>query len=350
MSDISIRKSGRAGRITLTRPGALNALTHAMTRAIAAALDAWATDDDVALVIIDAAGDRAFCAGGDVQDLFEAGKAGDYEAGRAFWRDEYRLNARIAAYPKPFVAFMQGYTMGGGVGLACHGSHRIVCEASQVSMPECGIGLVPDVGGSWLLARAPGCLGVYLGLTTARMGPGDAIFAGFADRFLPRSDWPGLIAGLEETGDVGRIDAVALAEPPGRLATEQAEIDALFSADTLGGIVATLRDAPGDLPTSALTAMRRNSPLAMAATVRMLHDLRRSEAGLRAALDLEYRYAYRAMPDGDLLEGIRAAVIDKDRAPDWLHTLDTPPEEAAATMLRPLDDAKLTFVEPAHSS
>lgn len=343
MSDIFIRRTGCAGRITLTRPKALNALSHDMCLAIASALEDWAEDDRVALVIIDAAGDKAFCAGGDIQDLYDTGRAGNFAYGQEFWRDEYRLNAMIAEYPKPYVAFMQGYTMGGGVGIACHGSHRIVCLSSQISMPECGIGLVPDVGGSLLLARAPGCLGTYLGLTTSRMGPGDAIHAGFADRFLPRSDWPALIDILEKTGDVARIDAVARPAPPGRLATEQTEIDTLFAGDDLQDILTALRAAPGDLPKSVLTAIQRNSPLAMACTVRMLHLLRVTKADIRAALDLEYRFTHRAMEHGDLLEGIRAAVIDKDLNPEWLHDLNPPPQEAAAAMLRPLGDDALTF-------
>jgi len=153
--DIHIRTEGRAGRITLTRPKSLNALSYEMCLAIERALDAWRDDDAVALVLIDAEGDKAFCAGGDVQQLYEKGRAGDYTFGRRFWADEYRLNAKIAEYPKPYVALMQGFVMGGGVGISCHGSHRIVCDTTRIAMPECSIGLVPDVGGSLLLARAP---------------------------------------------------------------------------------------------------------------------------------------------------------------------------------------------------
>ena len=178
--DIHIRKEGKAGRITLTRPNALNALTFDMAMAIEAALIEWADDDAVALVIIDAAGDKAFCAGGDIQDLYEHGKAGDFDFGRKFWSDEYHLNALIADYEKPYVALMQGFVMGGGVGISCHGSHRIVCETTQIAMPECGIGLVPDVGGSFLLARAPWKFGEYLGLTGARIGRGDQCWSGLA--------------------------------------------------------------------------------------------------------------------------------------------------------------------------
>lgn len=146
MSDIDIRITGRAGRITLTRPKALNAMTYDMCLAIEAALDDWATQDAVALVIIDAEGDRAFCSGGDIAELYETGTKGDYAYYRRFWADEYRLNNKMFSYAKPIVSLLQGFTMGGGVGIGCHGSHRIVGDSSQVAMPECGIGLVPDVG------------------------------------------------------------------------------------------------------------------------------------------------------------------------------------------------------------
>lgn len=151
MSDISIRVEGRAGRITLTRPKALNALSYDMCRALDAALVAWAGDPAVALVLVDAEGDRAFCAGGDIAELYAEGLRGNFDYGRDFWRDEYRMNARIGAYPKPVVSLVQGFCMGGGVGVACHASHRIVGETAQVAMPECAIGLVPDVGarGFW---------------------------------------------------------------------------------------------------------------------------------------------------------------------------------------------------------
>ena len=169
MDDIWIRKEGRAGRITLSRSKALNALTYAMCRQIDAALIGWAGDPDVALVLIDAEGDRAFCAGGDIAEMYATGTAGDFDYGRRFWADEYRMNARLAEFPKPVASFLQGFTMGGGVGVGCHGSHRIVGESAQVAMPECGIGLVPDVGGSFILATAPGRLGDRLTATASEV-------------------------------------------------------------------------------------------------------------------------------------------------------------------------------------
>ncbi len=341
MTDISIRKTGRAGRITLTRPKALNAMSYDMCLAIEAALDDWATDDDVALLIIDAEGDKAFCAGGDIQQLYDTGRAGDFAYGRTFWRDEYRLNAKIAEYPKPYIAFMQGFTMGGGVGISCHGAHRIVCDSSQIAMPECGIGLVPDVGGSLILSNAPGRLGEYLGLTTSRMGPADAIYAGFADAYIPQDHWPALIAKLEETGDVSHIKGET--PPQGTLNDQQPEVDALFDGADLGAIVTALEASDSDLAASALKSMRRNSPLSMASTVEILHRLRGAGGDIRHALELEYRFTFRAMEHGDFLEGIRAAVIDKDRSPNWQHDLATPPTAAAEQMLLPLGPDAMTF-------
>jgi enoyl-CoA hydratase/carnithine racemase len=199
--DIAIRKEGRAGRITLARPRALNALTWEMCLAIEAALDGWRDDAEVALLVIDAEGERAFCAGGDVAAVHARAVAGDHDYGRRFWTDEYRMNAKLFNFPRPVASFMQGFVMGGGVGVGGHASHRVVGESAQVAMPECGIGLVPDVGGSLLLARAPGRLGEYLGVTGARMGPGDAIHAGFADYFVPEAAWEALKAELCATGD-----------------------------------------------------------------------------------------------------------------------------------------------------
>ena len=198
-NDISIRIVNRVGRITLTRPKALNALTYAMALAIEAALDEWVEGDEVDLVLIDGAGERAFCAGGDIQQLYDTGRAGDFSYGRKFWADEYRLNAKIANLPFPYVAVMDGITMGGGVGISAHGSDRIVTERSMIAMPECGIGLVPDVGGSFILSRAPGHLGEYLAMTGHRMGPGDAVLAGFGDSQINSQDRAKLITAIEQT-------------------------------------------------------------------------------------------------------------------------------------------------------
>ncbi|MEM6482967.1 MAG: enoyl-CoA hydratase/isomerase family protein [Pseudomonadota bacterium] len=343
MADINIRIVGQAGRLTLTRPEALNALTHEMCHAIMATLDDWAENDQVRLVVIDAEGDKAFCAGGDLHELYETGRAENYVYGRQFWTDEYRLNARIAEYPKPFVALMQGYTLGGGVGLSCHGSQRIVCETSQISMPECGIGLVPDVGGSLLLARAPGRLGEFLGTTATRMGPDDAIYAGFADTFIPQVAWPDLISELEQSGSTKVIEQMAAPPPEGTLSARQSEIDAVFGGADLRAILNAMDYAPSAFNADTRARMARNSPLAMACTIEMIHRLRGGRTTIRDALELEYRFTYRAMEQGDFLEGVRAAVIDKDRAPAWQHTLEAPPMPAVTQMLMPLGRDKLRF-------
>ncbi len=341
MSDISIRTSGRAGRITLQRPQALNAMTYDMCLAIERAFDAWRDDDAVDLVVLDAEGDKAFCAGGDIAALYETGTKGDYSYGQTFWADEYRLNAKIFAYPKPVVSLLQGFTMGGGVGIGCHGTHRIVGETSQIAMPECGIGLVPDVGGSLMLALAPGRLGEYLGTTGTRMGPGDAIHAGFADRFVPEADWPALIAELERTGSVAAVDDASREPPQSDLENAQPEIDRLFSGETLNDIVTDLRNDGGAFAEECLKRMGRGAPLSMACSVEITHRLRGETASIEKALDLEYRFTYRAMEHGDFLEGIRAQIIDKDRNPKWQYAERDVPLAAVSKMLRPLDEHAL---------
>ena len=320
MGEIDIRKAGRAGRITLTRPEALNALTYDMVMAIEQAIDAWGDDDDVAVVVLDAEGERAFCSGGDIARLYETGRAGDFEYGRTFWRDEYRVNDKLATYSKPIVAFCQGFTMGGGVGISLHSSHRVAGQTTQIAMPECGIGLVPDVGGSLLLARAPAHAGVYLALTAARMGAADAMWAGFADHFIPEADWPGLIERLEQTGDAELVAREARTMPPGELAGLAGDMNRLLSGATLADIRAALEADGGEFAAGMLKRMARNSPLSMAVIVEIMARLRANPAAtVRDALDLEYLFTARSMTDGDFLEGIRAQIIDKDRNPNWRH-------------------------------
>src|SRR6516165_6008993 len=204
--DVLIRRQGRAGRITMNRPKALNALTHPMVGRIWRALLAWRDDPAVELVVIDGAGGRALCAGGDVRALY-ASRAEGSNAARAFWSEEYRLNALIGRYPKPYLAIQDGIVMGGGIGLSGHARHRIVTERSRLSMPETGIGLIPDVGGTWLLSRAPAAVGAYLGSTGEAMRAADAIFAGFADVFVGSPNIGHMVERLVDPsgGSVGEI-------------------------------------------------------------------------------------------------------------------------------------------------
>ena len=342
MSDISVRVTGCAGRITLTRPKALNAVTYQMVAAIHAALEAWRGDASVSRVIIDAEGEKAFSAGGDIAQLYETGKAGDFGFGQTFWRDEYRMNAALHDYPKPVISFLQGFTMGGGMGVGCHGSHRIVGDSSQVAMPECGIGLVPDVGGSMILANAPGASGAYLGLTGARMNADDAIYAGFADTYIPELKWKALISELENGADLGVLDAAAGTAPTGQLARHQESINASFEGKTLPETVAALTASETEFGVATLKAVLRGAPLAMAATLLMMARLKGTR-DIREALALEYRFTARAMEHGDFLEGIRAAIIDKDRSPRWKHAADTIDQSVAEAMLAPLGALELTF-------
>lgn len=345
MADIDIRIAGRIGRITLNRPQALNAMSYPMCLEIEAALDAWRGDDAVAMILIDAAGARAFCAGGDIVKMYETGRAGVYAFGRKFWRDEYRMNAKMFNFPKPVASLMQGFTMGGGVGVGCHGSHRVVCESSQISMPECGIGLVPDVGGSLILARAPGRLGEYLGTTGARMGPADAIHAGFADYYIPQTRWAALTEALEQSGDHSLIECFADPAPEGTLATLRPEIDAHFAGETLGDILRALRHSDSAFSAKALTKLAKGSPLSMACTVEMLHRLRGVDT-IQAALKQEYRFTHRALDQSDFLEGIRAAIIDKDKTPSWRHdNMEAVPAIEVSKMLMPLGEDELTLEE-----
>jgi len=339
VSDIHIRIDDRAGRITLDRPDALNALSYGMALQIEAAIDDW-RHADIDLVMIDAVGNRAFCAGGDIADMYRSGQEGDLAYGRKFWADEYRLNAKLFAYPKPIVTFLQGFTMGGGVGIGCHASHRIVGETSQIAMPECGIGLVPDVGGSMILARCAGHLGVYLGLTATRMGPADAIHAGFADGFVPQADWAALKTALV----AGDTKVISYKTPPaGVLPSLLADIDQHFAAATLVGIAQSLAADGSAFAAKTQKAMDRHAPLAMACSMQIIRALDPA-ASIREALDLEYRFTYRAVAQGDFIEGIRAAIIDKDRTPKWAHpAIADVTKDDIKQMLAPLGADGLTW-------
>ena len=331
MAGLAVRKDRRAGRITLDRPQALNALTHPMVRDLHAALDLWRDGDDVDLVVIDAVGDKAFCAGGDIAEVYRAARGKDHATGQRFFADEYRMNAAIGEFPKPIVAFMHGFVMGGGVGVGGHASHRVVGDTTRIAMPEAGIGLIPDVGGSWLLGRAPGRIGEYLALTASRMGPGDAIHAGFADVYLPESQWPSMIETIVTTGSVAALHGDKLPDAP----LAQRDLSA-FGGRNMAAIIAALEKDGED---ETLSSLHRNSPLSMAAALRTVRAAR-GDPGLRESLAREYRFTYRASASSDFLEGVRAQIIDKDRKPDWRADASA---DAVDAILAPLGDHELTF-------
>lgn len=311
--DLRVRVKGRVGHITLTRAKVLNAVNRTIVDRMTEALSAWATDPAVVMVVIDSDSEKAFSAGGDLTAMYQCGKSGDHQAARDFWRDEYRLNALIDRFPKPYVAFMDGIVMGGGVGISAHGSHRIVTEHSVVAMPECAIGLIPDVGGSYLLRHAPGRLGEYLGLTGTRMNGADAIYAHFADYYVPRERLPDLKARLIETGDVGEISRFEIAAPASVLEPRLLDVARIFSAPTVEAIRDILAEEQADWAVKAHEAIAKASPISLLCTLWAV----RSAKTMAEALRNEYRFVSRVLEHGDFIEGIRAVIIDKDRNPQW---------------------------------
>ena len=349
-AEVLVRSEGALGRITLNRPRALNALSVGMIHAVHAALDAWRDDTDIEIVYIDGAGERGLCAGGDVRELHTQIVSGRSAETVQFFRGEYAMNAAIAEYPKPIVAIADGITMGGGVGVAGHAAIRVVTERSQLAMPEVRIGFTPDVGGTWLLAQAPGRLGEFLALTGGTMGTSDALYCGFADFFVPSERLEALRDALAHRADpTGPSEIVMLFDEtpdPSPLVAQRAWIDEAFAADTVPEIVARLRamaDTPvperaqrdegpaanADLPPVPERAQRDEgpaatadlleslAPTALAVTLEAVREAR-AMGSLRDALAGEYRRVlWFVHHHPDLVEGIRAQLIDKDRNPRW---------------------------------
>jgi enoyl-CoA hydratase len=316
--EVIIARQGRLGRVTMNRPQALNALTYAMVGRIWRALSAWMNDPAIELVVIDGAGGKALCAGGDVRALYASRTQGS-AAARAFWSAEYRLNALIGRYPKPCLAIQDGIVMGGGIGLSAHARQRLVTERSRLSMPETGIGLIPDVGATWLLGRAPGAIGTYLGLTGEAMSAADAIYAGFADTFIPAAKITALVERLREAGAAGSaaILAAAAADPgPSRLEQQRHAIEEAFARDSLEAIVAALTHLPGEWARRTAAILAQRSPKSLKLTHAAIRNAR-ALASLEQALNVEYRLAVRLFEDGEFPEGVRALLIDKDRKPHW---------------------------------
>ncbi|WP_327267311.1 enoyl-CoA hydratase/isomerase family protein [Streptomyces sp. NBC_01218] len=316
---VLVHTEGHVRHLTLNRPRVLNALDHASVRALGAALAAAERDDAVTAVIVSGAGPRGLCAGGDIRALHDDARAGG-AASLDFWRDEYRLNARIHRFPKPYVAYMDGIVMGGGVGISAHGSVRIVTERSRVAMPETAIGFVPDVGGTHLLARAPGELGTHLALTGRSIGAADALLCGLADHRVHSEDLPALtaaLAGCATPADVARtVRSHATDAGTGELDGAREWIDACYTADSVEEIVDRLQDHGAPAAKETAQTLLTLSPTALAVT---LEAVRRARAprSLEEALDQDYRVSTRAFAHPDFVEGVRARIVDKDHAPRW---------------------------------
>jgi enoyl-CoA hydratase len=314
-AEVLFAREGVAGIVTLNRPKALNALTLDMVRAIHPQLRAWAVDPAVRLVIIEGAGEKAFCAGGDIRALHDWGRAGDRNV-IDFYREEYRLNTFIKHYPKPYVALMDGIDMGGGVGLSVHGSHRIATERLVFAMPETGIGLFPDVGGTWFLPRCPGEIGMYLALTGERLKAADAIYAGIADVFVPSERLAGLrnrLAAGEPVETVSGSLSGDAGTPP--LAQNREAIDRHFSKESVAGILASLKADGSEWAARVAAIIEAKSPVSTLVTYRQVREGRR--LGFEDCMKLEFRLTNRFMKGRDFYEGVRAVVIDKDQKPVW---------------------------------
>lgn len=313
--DVLVSVSNGVGHLTLNRPKAINSLTHPMVTAISAALTAWQDDDDVRAVVVTGAGDRGLCAGGDVVAIYHSAKADGADA-RRFWHDEYLLNSFIGRYPKPYVAVMNGITMGGGVGISAHGSVRVVSETTKMAMPEVGIGFMPDVGGNFILSRAPGLLGVHAALTGAPFSGADAIAMGFADHFVPHDDLEAFIAAVEADGVDRAVSAFAQQPPPSALLAQRDWIDECYAGATVADIVDALRRRGEGPAGDAADLIASRSPLALSVA---LEAVRRAASltTLEDVLRQEFRTSCAALRSHDLVEGIRAQLIDKDRNPQW---------------------------------
>ena len=320
--EILFERRGAAGLIMLNRPAALNAVTHAMVLALRAQLDAWAGDPSITRVVIMAAGERAFSAGGDIRHLYELGRAGRHAEMLQFWRDEYPLNAAIKNYRKPYVALIDGIVMGGGVGVSLHGSHRVAGDRFSFAMPEVGIGFFPDVGATWFLPRLPGELGAYCGLTGERFNGADAVAAGLATHCIPSARFPALIEALAGTVPVDAALAAFVEEAgEGPIMARRQTIDRLFAGNSVEDILAALdreaASASADAAWAGKTAatMRTKSPLSLKLA---LTQVRRGKAwDFETCMRAEFRIVSRIVEGHDFYEGVRAVIVDKDNAPRW---------------------------------
>jgi enoyl-CoA hydratase len=296
--------------------------------------------------MLDGAGERAFCAGGDIRALYDAAKSGDFLPAR-FWATEYKLNVLIARYPKPVIAIMDGLVMGGGVGLSAHAAHRVVTERSAVAMPEVGIGFFPDVGASFPLSRAPGHVGTHLALTGSRLNASDAIYCGLADVHIEAeklADLPAALADCRTAGEVkSRLDAMSSIPPPGHLPGARQWIDGCYGADNVEAIIDLLSGRDGDGAAAALAAMRKASPTSLKITLRNLRTAAKFTR-VEESFQQDYRIALACIAGHDFIEGIRAAIVDKDRNPAWRpDKLEAVTPDIVARHFQSVGELELTF-------
>jgi enoyl-CoA hydratase len=339
--DIRFERQGRAGIITLNRPKALNAITHGMVLALAAKLPEWEADEAVKVVIIKGEG-RAFSAGGDILDIYRSGQAGNPQV--QFFADEYRLNAALRRFTKPYVALIDGIVMGGGVGVSFHGSYRVLGEKAQFAMPEVGIGFFPDVGGSFILSRIKGGYGMYLALTGARIGPGDALHAGLATHAVKSEDFPAIEAAIAETGLPDKVLKQFCIVPERSL--NEAQVVALnhhFTRGTLADLIESLRQAAeggDDFAAATLETLMKRSPTSLHVAFRQIAYGEMLE--MDECMTMEFRILNRMLKGHDFYEGIRAAVIDKGDTPKWRPaTLAEIDESAIEAYFAPLPGGEL---------
>lgn len=318
-AEVICEKQGRAGVITLNRPRALNALTLAMVRGMRQALDVWAHDPEVTRIVVQGAGEKAFCAGGDIRRLTELLQTGEREEALAFWREEYQLNALIKRYPKPYISFIDGIVMGGGVGVSLHGSHRVAGERYLFAMPEVGIGFFPDVGATYALPRLPGQTGMYLALTGERVKQADALMLGLVTHAVSSDAVEPLRRALIAGEAVEDVLAKRAIDPgPAPLSRERAVIDSCFEAASVAAILQRLDEAAdkgSEFAAGTAEGMRAKSPTSLCLAFEQVR--RGASLDFEEAMRTEFRIVSRIGEGRDFFEGVRAVLIDKDNRPRW---------------------------------
>jgi enoyl-CoA hydratase len=338
---VHVEERGGIGVLTLDRPRALNALSLPMVQTVSQTLCCWRQDPKIRAVLIKAVPGRAFCAGGDIRVVIEAAAAEGVPAAVRFFFEEYRMNWRIAHLGKPYIAFLDGITMGGGVGISVHGTHRIATENTAFAMPETGIGFFPDVGASHVLPRLPQRTGYYLGLSGARLDGATTTRLGLATHYVPASTLETLEADLVAGGEIDKLLARHSVEPaPGGLDVKA--IASHFASDDLDRILTSLESDDQPFASETLRMLREKSPFSIAVT---MAEIRRGRTlDLSACLAMEYRMVHRFLEASDFAEGVRAQIIDKDKAPRWRHArIEAVPAGEIEACFAPLPEGELTF-------